>query len=106
MASAYSLPRQWQIPGLPEPLSIQGSGTVGQCRGVYGYALRSRRASNPRNGTGFRLIYQLSKPSTPISGFLICNLPTSTVNHCVLSIVIATLSQHRTDLNKNRLPDL
>ena len=27
-------------------------------------------------------------------------LPTSTMNHCVLSLVIATLSQHRTDLNK------
>ena len=28
------------------------------------------------------------------------------LNHWVLSTTIATLSQHRTHLNKNRLPDL
>jgi hypothetical protein len=27
------------------------------------------------------------------------------VNDCVLPILIATLLQHRTDLNENRLPD-
>ena len=32
-------------------------------------------------------------------------LPTSIVNHCVLSIVIATLSQHLKDLIKKHLPD-
>ena len=30
----------------------------------------------------------------------------STVNNCVLPILIATLVQHPTSLNKNRLPDL
>ena len=33
-------------------------------------------------------------------------LLSSTLNNCVLSILIAILLQHQTDLNKNRLPDL
>jgi hypothetical protein len=32
-------------------------------------------------------------------------LPTASVNPCVLSIVIATLLQRLTDLKKNRLPN-
>jgi hypothetical protein len=63
---------------------------------------------------GYRLSYLLYKPTKGANGHLgresgtgrdALELQTTTVNPCVLSILIATLSQHRTDLNKKHLPD-